>query len=192
MDSLSVLTSDELTYFKKEDRTIAVKNVRVIDDKSELKADTLIHFRKNKITYANGNVKLKSFENNTVIFGEHLEDYADKKYTLIDENPLLMQIYADVTGREMKISRSAQSCALGSATAAAVVAGAHSNFAAAQVAMCGIKDTTFKPIPENHKVYKELYALYKQLHDAFGLEDWSGKMANIMKDLLEIKDNVKF
>lgn len=92
VDSLSVLTSDELTYFKKDDRTLAVKNVRVVDDKSELKTDTLIHFRKNKITYADGNVKLKSFENNTAIFGDHLEDYADKKYTLINENPLLMQI----------------------------------------------------------------------------------------------------
>jgi hypothetical protein len=57
-----------------------------------LNADTLIHFRKEKITYANGNVKLKNFENNTTIFGGHLEDYANKKYTLIEENPLLMQI----------------------------------------------------------------------------------------------------
>jgi len=109
---------------------------------------------------------------------------------IAEKNPLLMQIYADVTGREMKISRSAQSCALGSAIAAAVVAGAFDNFAAAQAAMCGIKDTTFKPIPENHKAYNNLYTLYKQLHDAFGLKDWSGKMVNVMKDLLEIKDNV--
>jgi lipopolysaccharide export system protein LptA len=92
IDSLSVLTSEEMTYYKKEDKTIAVKNVKVIDDNSELNADTLIHFRKTKITYADGNVKLKSFKNNTTIFGEHLEDYANKKYTLIEENPLLMQI----------------------------------------------------------------------------------------------------
>jgi len=92
VDSLSVLTSEELTYFKKDDRILAVNNVRVVDDKSELNADTLIHFRKDKITYADGNVKLQSFENNTTIFGEHLEDYANKKYTLINENPLLLQI----------------------------------------------------------------------------------------------------
>ena len=92
VDSLSVLTSEEMTYFKKEDKTIALINVKVVDDKSELNADTLIHFRKNKITYADGNVKLKSYENNTTIFGNHLEDYANKKYTLITENPLLMQI----------------------------------------------------------------------------------------------------
>jgi len=35
-----------------------------------------------------------------------------------------------------------------------------------------------------------LYSLYSQLHDAFGLESFSGKMANVMKDLLNIKDGV--
>lgn len=111
---------------------------------------------------------------------------------IAEKNPLLMQIYADVTGREMKIARSAQTCALGSAIAGAVVAGKKSggydSFAVAQAAMCGMKDTTYKPNPENHKVYKQLYLLYKQLHDAFGLDSYSGKMANVMKELLDIKD----
>jgi L-ribulokinase len=114
---------------------------------------------------------------------------------IAEKNPLLMQIYADVTGREMKISRSAQSCALGACIAGAVVAGketgGYDNFADAQAAMCGIKDVIYKPIPENYKIYKQLYALYKRLHDAFGLRGWSGKLANVMKDLLNIKDSVK-
>jgi L-ribulokinase len=80
---------------------------------------------------------------------------------------MLMQIYADVTGREMKISRSAQTCALGSAVAAAVVGGAHPDFAQAQAAMCGIKEITFKPIAAHHRVYKQLYKLYRRLHDGF-------------------------
>ena len=113
---------------------------------------------------------------------------------IAEKNPLLMQIYADITNREMKIARSAQTCALGAAMAGAVVAGkqngGHDNFAEAQKAMCGIKATTYKPNKENHKVYKQLYELYKQMHDAFGLESRSGKMANVMKDLLEIKDAV--
>jgi len=111
---------------------------------------------------------------------------------IAEKNPLLMQIYADVTGREMKISRSAQSCALGAAIAGAVVAsrpaGGYDNFHQAQAAMCGIKDTTFKPLPENRPTYKQLYALYKQLHDAFGLKDSSAKLGDVMKDLLAIKD----
>ncbi len=114
---------------------------------------------------------------------------------IAEKNPLLMQIYADVTDREMKISRSAQSCALGAGITGAVVAGTESggydDFADAQAAMCGIKETSFKPIPENHKVYQQLYALYKQLHDAFGIQApaFAG-VANVMKDLLNIKDSV--
>ncbi|MHC4559188.1 MAG: ribulokinase [Planctomycetota bacterium] len=114
---------------------------------------------------------------------------------IAEKNPLLMQIYADVTGREMKISRSAQSCALGACIAGAVVAGSKSggydSFADAQTAMCGIKDITYKPISENNKVYQRLYVLYKQLHDAFGTQDWSGGLANVMKELLSIKDSVQ-
>jgi L-ribulokinase len=113
---------------------------------------------------------------------------------IAEKNPLLMQIYADVTGREMKISRSAQSCALGAAIAGAVVAGpragGYASFADAQAAMCGIKDITYKPIAENHKVYQRLYSLYRKLHDAFGLRDSAGKLGSVMKDLLNIKDSV--
>lgn len=111
---------------------------------------------------------------------------------IAEKNSLLMQIYADVTGREMKISRSAQSCALGSAVAAAVVAGkangGYDNFTDAQKAMTGVKDITYRPIPKNHKTYQQLYKLYKQLHDAFGTKEYTGKLDNIMKDLLEIKE----
>ena len=114
---------------------------------------------------------------------------------IAEKNSLLMQIYADVTGREMKISRSAQSCALGAAIAGAVVAGkasgGYDDFADAQAAMCGIKDVTYKPISGNNKVYQQLYALYKQLHDAFGIQSWSGQMANFMKELLSIKDSIQ-
>jgi L-ribulokinase len=114
---------------------------------------------------------------------------------IAEKNPLLMQIYADATGREMKISRSVQSCALGACIAGAVVAGkasgGHDNFANAQAAMCDIKDVTYKPIAENAKIYQQLYVLYKQLHDAFGTQEFSGKMANVMKELLSIKDRTQ-
>jgi L-ribulokinase len=82
---------------------------------------------------------------------------------IAEKNPLLMQIYADVTGREMKISRSAQSCALGACIAGAVVAdkesGGYDDFADAQAAMCGIKDITYKPIHENNMTYQHLKAI---------------------------------
>ena len=105
---------------------------------------------------------------------------------------MIMQIYADITGREMKISKSAQTCALGSAIAAAVVAGkaagGYDNYAAAQKAMAGLKSKTFKPIPENVAVYKKLYSLYKQLHDSFGVSGHTDDLSKVMKSLLEIKE----
>ncbi len=113
---------------------------------------------------------------------------------IAEKNPLLMQIYADISGREMKVSRSAQSCALGSAIAATVVAGkktgGYDNFAQAQAAMCGVKKKTYKPNIKNHKIYAELYKLYKKLHDAFGIKGRKDTLADVMKKLLEIKEKV--
>ncbi|MCD6174989.1 MAG: ribulokinase [Planctomycetes bacterium] len=113
---------------------------------------------------------------------------------IAEKNPMLMQIYADITGREMAVSRSSQTCALGSAIAASVVAGkangGHDDFADAQKAMTGVKKITYKPIAENQQTYQQLYKLYKQLYDAFGTKEYSGNLDNIMKDLLEIKERV--
>ena len=110
---------------------------------------------------------------------------------IAEKSPLVMQTYADITGRPMKISRSAQTCALGSAIAAAVVAGAHKDFATAQKKMTGLKSTVYKPNPKAHAVYMQLYALYKQLHDAFGTKDWSGNLYGVMKQLIEIRTRAR-
>lgn len=111
---------------------------------------------------------------------------------IAEKNAVVMQIYADIIGREMKVSRSAQTCALGSAIAAAVVAGGsnggYDDFHSAQAAMTGIKDVVYKPIPKNRDVYAKLYKLYKQLHDGFGVSGTTGSMANVMKELLDIKE----
>ncbi len=109
------------------------------------------------------------------------------------KNPLLMQIYADVTNRPMKVSKSEQTPALGAAIFAAVSAGEQisgfKDIYSAQEVMTGTKDI-YMPIPENHKTYKKLYNIYHQLHDGFGIKSWSGSMYNVMKDLLEIRDNI--
>ena len=106
---------------------------------------------------------------------------------IAEKNPVAMQIYADVTGRPMKISRSAQTCALGSAITGAVVAGAHPNYPAAQKAMTGVQQRAFTPHAQAHAVYKELYGLYRKLHDAFGTKEWTGNLHEVMKRLLEIR-----
>jgi L-ribulokinase len=110
---------------------------------------------------------------------------------IAEKNPVVMQIYADVTGRPMKISRSAQTCALGAAIAGAVVAGAHKNYAAAQKAMTGLKSKVFKSDPKAHAVYCELYPLYRKLHDAFGTTEWKGNLHDVMKRLIDIRSRVR-
>ncbi|MFW6065932.1 MAG: ribulokinase, partial [Planctomycetota bacterium] len=108
-----------------------------------------------------------------------------------EKNPLLMQIYADVTNRPMKLSRSSQTCALGAAVAAAVAAGAHPDFPTAQRAMTGLKEKVYTPDPSAAAVYRRLYALYKQLHDAFGTRDWNGNLHNVMKELMDIRKSAR-
>jgi len=111
---------------------------------------------------------------------------------IAEKNPLVMHIYADVTGLEMKVARSAQTCALGAAMAGAVVAGVkaggYETFAGAQAAMSGVKKKTFKPDPESRRIYEELYRIYRTLHDAFGTKAWTGNLFPVMKELLAIKD----
>lgn len=108
------------------------------------------------------------------------------------KNPLLMQIYADVTGRPMKISRSDQTCALGAAIFGAVAAGrkagGFASVEAAQKAMSGVRGTVYKPIAANHAVYSRLYDLYHDLHDAFGTRGARTDLSHVMKELIAIRE----
>ncbi len=106
---------------------------------------------------------------------------------IAEKSPLTMQIYADVCNRPFKTSRSAQTCALGSAVAASVVAGAHASFGEAVDAMTGVKDRVFAPNPAAVAVYERLFQLYRQLHDAFGRKAHPDAMYNVMKDLIAIR-----
>ncbi len=110
---------------------------------------------------------------------------------IAEKSPFVMQIYADACNRPMKVSRSGQTCALGSALFGAVVGGAYETPEQAQAAMTGVKDRVFEPRPEEAAVYARLYPLYMQLHDAFGTARDAGNMGNVMKDLLSIRSAVR-
>ena len=88
------------------------------------------------------------------------------------KNPFVMQVYADVLGREIRIARSTQAPALGSAMFGAVAAGprrgGYASIADAAREMGGLLETTCRPNPENVPVYEQLYAEYARLHDYFG------------------------
>ena len=91
---------------------------------------------------------------------------------LAEKSPLIMQIYADVTGRPFRLSASDQTPALGSAmfgaVAAGTAAGGHATIEEAAQAMARLKDLVYEPIAENVAVYELLYREYVRLHDYFG------------------------
>lgn len=103
------------------------------------------------------------------------------------KSPLVMQIYADVCNRPIKIARSDQACALGSAMCGAVVGGAHAGFAEATAAMTGVRENIYRPSPHAVEIYEELFALYSLLHDAFGIRGESGDLSTVMKKLFAIR-----
>ena len=57
--------------------------------------------------------------------------------------------------------------------------------------MTGLKPRVFQPNPDAHAVYKELYALYRKLHDAFGTQQHEGSLYDVMKRLLEIRTRAR-
>ena len=109
---------------------------------------------------------------------------------LPEKNKMLMQIYADVTGREFKVSASKQAPALGSAMFGAVAAGkSHGGYDTIYEAaekMAKLKDETYKPNRANKPIYDRLYAEYERLYTYFGRGE-----NNVMKTLKRIRDEVK-
>ncbi|MDQ1069097.1 ribulokinase [Streptomyces canus] len=86
----------------------------------------------------------------------------------LTKNALLMQIYADVTGRPLGVIGSAQGPALGAAMHAAVAAGAYPDIRAAAHAMGKVHRGLYQPDPQRAAAYERLYAEYRVLHDYFG------------------------
>jgi L-ribulokinase len=110
---------------------------------------------------------------------------------IAEKNPLVMQIYADVCNRPMKLSRSAQTCALGAAIFGAVAGGVYRTVQQAQRKMTGVKDTVYRPDKAAARVYAELYRLYSRLHDAFGTPNGNASIHHVMKDLIALRYRVR-
>ena len=126
-------------------------------------------------------VIIEAFENNGVPVRELVAAGG-----LPEKNRLLMQIYADVTGREIRVSGSAQTSALGSAMFGAVAAGkargGYDSIYEAAPIMGRLKDEIYKPDLDAKAVYDKLFAEYLCLHDYFGRGE-----NDVMKRLKAIK-----
>jgi len=106
---------------------------------------------------------------------------------LAQKNKLLMQIYADVTNKEIKVAASNQTNALGAAMYGAVAAGSanggYDSLVTAAAAMGRVREETYKPNPEAVAIYNGLYEEYTKLHDYFGRG-----VNDVMKRLRAIKE----
>jgi len=87
---------------------------------------------------------------------------------LPERNKLLMQIYADVLGREIAVGASKQAPALGAAMHGAVAAGEYGSITDASRRMARASTELFRPTPDAHATYNQLYTEYVRLHDLFG------------------------
>ncbi len=123
-------------------------------------------------------------------YGIHIEDIINCG-GIAEKNPLFMQIYADVLNRKMRITGSGEACALGSAIFGAVAGGGYPSVEAAQEKICTCKDVEYLPDPENVAIYQELFELYSELHDSFGIKETSFDHSGIMKKLLSISHKVR-
>ncbi len=110
---------------------------------------------------------------------------------IAEKNPLMMQIYSDVTNMDIRIAASPQAAALGSAIYAAVAAGkekgGYDDICAAAKNMGKVKDKYYTPDRSSASIYESLYEEYKKLHDYFGRGE-----NTVMKKLKKIKENVYY
>ncbi|MCM8830368.1 MAG: ribulokinase [Candidatus Omnitrophica bacterium] len=131
---------------------------------------------------------------------ERIEEYGVEIKEIVatggipDKNPLLMQIYADITGRHLKVASSSQTCAVGAAIFGAVAAGkdkgGFENVEEAQKKICRFKKINYRPNRKNKEIYDKLYLIYKDLHNIFGTKETSKNLYYVMKKLLEIRGKV--
>ncbi len=105
---------------------------------------------------------------------------------LPEKNKLLMQIYADVTGRSFRLAAAKQAPALGAAMHAAVAAGVYPTIQAAAAKMASPTNEVVQPIAENTAIYDQLYAEYVTLHDYFGRGE-----NDVMKRLKKLRNQVR-
>jgi len=86
---------------------------------------------------------------------------------IAEKDELLMQIYADVTQRDIYISGTSQACAYGSAVLGAVNKNGYTDLKEASKNMKKVKEVVYKPNPANSRIYNDLYASYKTLSKFF-------------------------
>ena len=91
---------------------------------------------------------------------------------LAERSPLLLQIYADITRRPIRLAGAVHASATGAAMLGAVAAGesagGHASLASAAAHMAALKPGGVEPNDARARAYDDLYREYLELHDHFG------------------------
>ena len=90
---------------------------------------------------------------------------------IAQKDPLMMQIYADVTGREVRVGGAVQAGARGSAVLGAVAGGLFRDLRKASGFFALPDHAVYRPDPERKARYDELYREYRMLYEQFSRED---------------------
>lgn len=83
------------------------------------------------------------------------------------KNPFMMQLYADILGKEICIVPASQATAKGSAILAAAAAGEYDSIAQSIEALADPSERTYYPNMANHKTYEKIYAQYLRMSEFF-------------------------
>lgn len=91
-DDMTTLTSKQLLYFTDTEKALAFGDVEIVQGNSYIYSDTLIYFRKEKNSIADGNVRIQNQNDNVNIYCDHLENYEERKFSVLTGTPLFIQI----------------------------------------------------------------------------------------------------
>jgi L-ribulokinase len=87
---------------------------------------------------------------------------------IADRSPLLMQLFADTSGRTVRVPSSSEIPARGSALFGAVAAGAYADIGAAIDATRPGTARTYTPDPDAQRTYDDVYGVYRRLYETLG------------------------
>jgi lipopolysaccharide export system protein LptA len=91
----AIISADNIDFYKTQGKTYALGNVSIESDSTIITADTSTNYSGEKRSVASGNVKIKSLNNNTEIYGNNIENFRLKNYTILKGNARLIQIETD-------------------------------------------------------------------------------------------------
>jgi len=98
-DGKVTLTADSGNYKTDEKKALFRGRVVVVDSATTIASNTLMYYRSEDRTVAVGNVKVLLRESNATIYGDSLEHYNKRRYTMVTKNPKLVQLDSTVTSK---------------------------------------------------------------------------------------------